>query len=76
MEEIKKDKDTLEMRLLIMETKMDAKMIADMVIDSTNLSREMCAIMERTTIQVEELAKILKEQSSRQLPSDIKNNDI
>ena len=75
-EEIKKDKDALEMRLPIMETKMDASMIADMVTNLTNLSRKMYAIMERTTIQAEELAKKLKEQSSRQLLRDIKNDDI
>ena len=69
-EEIKKDKDAIEMRLPIMETKMNTNMIADMVTNSTNLSREMYAIMERTTIQDEELAKFLKEQSSRQLPRD------
>ena len=69
-EEIKKDKDALEMRFPIMETKMNTNMIADMVTNSTNLSREKYAIMERTTIQAEELAKFLKEQSSRQLPRD------
>ena len=56
-EEIKKDKDALEMWLPIMETKMDANMIANMVTNSINLSREMYAIMERTTIQAKELAK-------------------
>ena len=75
-EEFKKDKDTLEMWFPIMETKMDAKMITDMVTNLKNLSKEMCSIMERTGIQVEELAKILKEQSSRQLLSKIQNNDI
>ena len=40
------------------------------------LSREMHAIMERTTIQAKELANILQEQSSRQLLRDIKNDDI
>ena len=55
---------------------MDAKMIADKVTDSTNLSRKMSTIMERTTIQTVELGKNLKEQSSRQLPRDINNEDI
>ena len=55
---------------------MDAKMIADMVTSSKNLSREMYAIMERTIIQAEELENFLKEQSSRQLRSDTKNDDI
>ena len=32
--------------------------------------------MEKMTRQVEELEKVIKEQSSRQLPSDIKNDDI
>ena len=75
-EEIKRDNEALPMRLPIMETKMDAKMIADMVTSSRNLRRETNAIMERTKIQAKELANILKEQSSRQLPRDIKNNDI
>ena len=47
-----------------------------MVTNSTNLSREMYAIMERTTIQAKELEKILKEQSLRELLSDTKNDDI
>ena len=64
------------MQLPIMETKMDANMIANIVTNSKNLNREMYAIMERTERQAEELEKLLKEQSSRQLPSDIKNYDI
>ena len=64
------------MQLPIMETKMDANMIANMVIGSKNLSREMYAIMERTTIQAEELEKVLKEQYSRKLSSDAKKDDI
>ena len=44
---------------------MDANVIADMGINSKNLNREMYAIMERTTIQAQELAKVIKEQSSR-----------
>ena len=44
------------MRLPIMEAKMDANMIADMVTNLKNLSREMYAIMERT----EELVKAIK----------------
>ena len=55
---------------------MNFNMIASIVTNSTNLSRKMYAIMERKTIQDEELAKILKEQSSKQLLRDIKNNDI
>ena len=51
---------------------MDADMIADMVTNSTNLSREMYAIMERT----EELEKSIKEQSSRELLNNTKNDDI
>ena len=75
-EEIKRDNEALQMRLPIMETKMDANMIADMGTISKNLNREMYAIMERTERQAEELEKVIKEQSSRQLPSDIKNDDI
>ena len=73
-EEIKKDNKAL--RFPIMETKMDASMIADMGTNSKNFSREMYAIMERTAIQAEELKKLLKEQLSRQLPSNIKNDAI
>ena len=62
-EEIKRDNEAQQMQLLIIETKMDANMIADMVASSKNLKREMDAITERTTRQVEELANILKEQS-------------
>ena len=51
-------------------------MIANIGTNSKNLNREMYAIMERTTIQAKELARILKEQSSRQLLSNIKNDDI
>ena len=75
-EEIKKDRDALEMRWPNMETKMVAKMIANMDTNLKNLNREMYAIMERTAIQAEELAKVMNEKSSRQLPSDIKNDDI
>ena len=59
-----------------METKIDANMIVDMGTNSKNLNREMFAIMERTIINAEELKKVIKEQSSRQLSSDIKNDNI
>ena len=75
-EEIKKDNDVLQMWLPIMETKMKANMIANIGINCTSLSREMSAIMERLAIQVEELEKLQKEQSSRQLSSDTKNDAI
>ena len=55
---------------------MDANMIADIDTNLTNLGREMGAILDRMTIQVEELVNAIKEQSSRQLLSDIKNDDI
>ena len=64
------------MQLPSMEIKMDANMIANMSTNSKNLNREMYAIMERTTIQVEDLEKLQKEQSSRQLSSDTKNDAI
>ena len=51
-------------------------MEANIGTNSKNTNREMYAIMERTTIQAEELKKPQKEQSSRQLPSDTKNDDI
>ena len=51
-------------------------MIADMGTNSKNLNKETYAIMERMVIQAQELEKVIKEQSSRQLPSDITNDDI
>ena len=73
-EEIKRDNEALQIRLPIMETKMDANMIADMGTNSKILNREMYAIMERLAIQAEELEKLQKEQSSRKLSSNIKND--
>ena len=64
------------MQLPIMEPKMDAHMIANMGTNLKNLNREMYPIMERMTIQAQELEKVMKEQSSRKLPSDIKNDEI
>ena len=64
------------MRLPIMEPKMDAKMIVDMGTNSKNLNKEMYAIIERTTIQAQELEKVIKERSSRQLPGNTKNDVI
>ena len=55
---------------------MDANMIAAMGTNSKNINREMYAIMERSTIQAEELEKLQKEQSSRQLSSDTKNDTM
>ena len=64
------------MQFPIMEPKMDAHMIANMGTNLKNLNREMYPIMERMTIQAQELEKVMKEQSSRKLPSDIKNDEI
>ena len=75
-EEIKRDNEALEMRLPIMEPKMDANMIANIGTNLKNLNREMYAIIERTAGQAKELEKLLKEQSSKKLPSDIKNDVI
>ena len=75
-EEIKKNKEALEMQLPNIEPKVDANMIANIVTNSKDLNREMYAIMERMAIQAQELEKVIREQSSRQLPSDIKNDDI
>ena len=55
---------------------MDANMIANIGTNCTNLSLGMSAIMDRLAIQVGELEKIRKEQSSRQHLSDTKNDDI
>ena len=51
-----------------METNMDANFI--------NQYSDMCATIDRLAIQVGELTKSIKEQSSRQIPSNIKNDDI
>ena len=60
-EVINRDNKALQMRLPIMETKMDANMIAKIGTNCTNLSREMSAIMERLAIQAEELENFQKE---------------
>ena len=73
-EEIKKENDTQEMRLPNIEPKVDANMVEDIDTNLKNLGREMGAILDRMEIQVEELTNSIKEQSSRQLPSDIKND--
>ena len=75
-EDIKRDNEALQMRFPIMEIEMDTTMIADMGTNAKDLNREMYAIMERTTRQVEESEKLQKEQCSRHLPSDTKNDDI
>ena len=64
------------MWLPIMEPRVDANLIANIGTNLQTLSREMYAIMERTIRQSKELEKLIKEQSSRQLPSDIKNDSI
>ena len=64
------------MRLSNKEPKVDANMIVGIETSCTNLSREMSAIMDRLALQVEELEKVLKEQSSRQLSSEKMNDDI
>ena len=60
----------------IMEPRVDANLITNIGTNLQNLNRKMYAIMERTIRQAKELEKLLKEQSSRQLPSDIKNGSI
>ena len=57
------------MQLLNMETKWDANLTANIGTNCTNLSKEMSDVMDRLSIQVEELEKVLKEQSSRELMS-------
>ena len=75
-EDIKRDNESLEMRLPIMEPKVDANMTDNIGTNLKNLNREMYAIMETKARIAKELEKLLKEQSSRQLLSNIKNNDI
>ena len=75
-EESKRDNEALEMRFPIMETKIEANMIADMGTNLKNINREMYVIMERTARQADELEKLEKEQASRHLPRNTKNDDI
>ena len=75
-EEIKKDKEALEMQFPNIEPKLDANMITNIDTNSKNFNREMYAIMEKVATQADELEKLLKEQSPRKLPSNIKNDDI
>ena len=67
-EEIKRDNEALQIRLPIMETKMNANMIAYMGPNSKYLSKELYAIMKRMAKQAEKLEKVIRKQSSRQLP--------
>ena len=64
------------MKLPIIESKMDANMITNSGTNLKNIIREMYAIMERTIRLAEEMEKLQKEQSLRQLPSDTKNDAI
>ena len=83
-DEIKKDNEALERRLSNIEpnmeankeTKLDAKMMEDMNTNLTNLGRETGAMLDKIALHVEEIARAIKEQSSRQLPSNIKNDYI
>ena len=75
-EEIKRDNEALEMKLPIIKSKMDANMIANIGTNLKNINREMYAVMERTIRLAEELEKLQKEQSLRQLLSDTKNDSI
>ena len=74
-EEIKRGKNALEMRLPNIETNVDSNIIAYIETNVTNLTRDMFATLDRVAIHIEELAKAIKEQSSRQLLSDTKNDD-
>ena len=64
------------MWLPIMEPRVDANLIANIGTNLKTLNRDMYAIMERTIRQAKELEKLLKEQYSRPLPSDIKNDSL
>ena len=66
-DEINRDNEALQIKFPSTETKMHTTMIEDMGTNLKDLNRKMYAIMERTERQVEELEKVIKEQSSRQL---------
>ena len=53
-EDIKRDIEAIEMRLPIMEPKVDANMTDDIGTNLKNINREMYAIMERTARRAEE----------------------
>ena len=82
--EIKKDNVALKRRLsniepnmeANMETKLDAKMMEDMNTNLKNLGREMGGMLDKIALQVEEITKAIKEQSSSQLSSNLKNDYI
>ena len=75
-EEIKKDKEALEMQLPNIEPRVDANMIANIDTNSKNLNREIYVIMERMAIQAGELEKLRNEKFSRQLLGNIKNDAL
>ena len=76
LEETKKENEDLEKWFPNIEANMEANMIANMDTNYTNKTRDMCSTIKGLAIQDEELTKAIKEQSSRQLPSDLKNDDI
>ena len=76
LEETKKENEDLEKWFLNIEANMEANTIANKDTNYTNQTIDMCATIEGLAIQDEELTKAIKEQSSRQLPSDLKNDDI
>ena len=83
-DEIKKDNEALERRLSNIEpnmetnreTKLDAKMMEDKNTNSTNLGREMGGMLDKIALHVEEITRPIKEQSSSQLPRNLKNDYI
>ena len=80
--EIKKDNEALERQLSNIEpnmeankeTKLDAKIMEDMNTNLTNLGREMGGMLDKIALHVEEITRAIKEQSSRQLLSNLKND--
>ena len=73
LEETKKENGAREKRFPNMETNMEANMDANMDATFTNQVSDMCATIDRLEIQVGELTKAIKEKSSRQLLSNIKD---
>ena len=56
------------------ETKLDAKMMEDMNTNLTNVGREMGGMLDKIELHVEKITRAIKEQSSSQLPSNLKND--
>ena len=58
------------------ETKLDAKMMEDLNTNLKNMGREMGGMLDKIALHVEEITRDVKERSSSQLSSNLKNDYI